>query len=354
MAPTKKSKNSPEAVASPSSSGSQLKANTGRSHEENQERAYIAASRRTDRSIEARVQSARMASEIHKKRTGKSFRITEEIVIKEEMYEEEDDIYLRSYRRLGSNMQTSSANMNSRAEAFINNKVAMSSLAAKTDDDWRENEINKLFAQSFGNVTSQVPRMVPQVTPQQIPQPAAMNMAPTSPLQAGFPPVNFPAPQPAVQQLPIQQPPVQAPMPQPPLNANLELQFATGLPSGPTEMPLPTHQLDAMPRQPPFHVDSPIDLGPRQTSAFTPRMSPEGYLLTPGSETGTQMDQQLQEWLVADALYNPRDAAKFGNTLDMTFPTTGMSMGVMEDPMAPVDDQPQWDAFINDSAWAQE
>lgn len=276
------------------------------------------------------------------------------------MYEEEDDIYLRSYRRLGSNMQTSSANMNSRAEAFINNKVAMSSLAAKTDDDWRENEINKLFAQSFGNVTSQVPRMVPQVAPQQITQPAAMNMAPTSPLQAGFPPVNFPAPQPAVPQLPLQQPPIQTSIPQPPiqqppLNANLEqLQFAAGLPSGLTETPLPTHQLGAMPQQPPFHVDSPIDLGPRQTSAFTPRMSPEGYLLTPGSEMGTQMDQQLQEWLVADALYNPRNAAKFSNALDATFPTTGMPMGPMEDPVVPVDDQPQWDAFINDSAWAQE
>ncbi|PSR97815.1 hypothetical protein BD289DRAFT_74902 [Coniella lustricola] len=63
-----------------------------RSASENKERAYIAASRRSDRSIDARVQSAKMASNIHKERTGKSLRITEDIVLKEEMYEEEDDM----------------------------------------------------------------------------------------------------------------------------------------------------------------------------------------------------------------------------------------------------------------------
>lgn len=54
-------------------------------------RAYIAASRRTDRSIEARVESANRASEVHKKRTGRRLRITEDAVAREEMYEEEDD-----------------------------------------------------------------------------------------------------------------------------------------------------------------------------------------------------------------------------------------------------------------------
>ncbi|KAL8282787.1 hypothetical protein RB597_010162 [Gaeumannomyces tritici] len=74
---------------------------TERSHEENQERAYIAASRRADRSIEARVQSARMASDIHRRRTGKGFKISEEIVMKEEMYEEEEDDLPR-YRALAA------------------------------------------------------------------------------------------------------------------------------------------------------------------------------------------------------------------------------------------------------------
>lgn len=58
----------------------------------NRERAYIAASRRSDRSLEARYQSALMASEVHKRRTGKALHITHDIVAKEEMYEEEDHI----------------------------------------------------------------------------------------------------------------------------------------------------------------------------------------------------------------------------------------------------------------------
>ncbi|KAG9290894.1 hypothetical protein G9A89_011044 [Geosiphon pyriformis] len=67
------------------------KRNEERTHEENQERAFIAASHRGDRSIEARMESARKASELHKKRTGKALRITEQDVRNEEMYREMDD-----------------------------------------------------------------------------------------------------------------------------------------------------------------------------------------------------------------------------------------------------------------------
>ncbi|CAG8680564.1 2215_t:CDS:2 [Acaulospora morrowiae] len=96
------------------------KRNQERTHEENQERAYIAASHRgftdrayfrghivvltfgqeiviedfsalVDRSMEARIESARKASEIHKKRTGKALRITPEDVRNEEMYQEVDN-----------------------------------------------------------------------------------------------------------------------------------------------------------------------------------------------------------------------------------------------------------------------
>jgi hypothetical protein len=63
-------------------------------------RAYIAASRRSDRSLEARIESARRASEIHKKRTGRALRVTEDDVVNEEMYEEEDDDALTQHRRL--------------------------------------------------------------------------------------------------------------------------------------------------------------------------------------------------------------------------------------------------------------
>ncbi|KAJ6136928.1 hypothetical protein N7497_012180 [Penicillium chrysogenum] len=65
-----------------------------RSPEENQERAFIAASRRKDRSLDARVKSANRASSLHKRRrTGKAFHITKEIVEGEGMYEEVDERY---------------------------------------------------------------------------------------------------------------------------------------------------------------------------------------------------------------------------------------------------------------------
>ncbi|KAI9147771.1 hypothetical protein HJFPF1_12802 [Paramyrothecium foliicola] len=165
---------------------------TERSHEENQERAYIAASRRADRSIEARVQSARMASEIHKKRTGKGFRITEEIVMKEEMYEEEEDEFPRSYRLLGSHMQTSSPEMNFRVEAYLSNRVAMSALLARTNDDWRENEINRLFAQSFPNVGKQAQQMSQRMSNPEYPgQTVQREDASQSPISPTFSHVNY-------------------------------------------------------------------------------------------------------------------------------------------------------------------
>lgn len=50
---------------------------------ENQERAFKAASRRKDRSLEDRVASARKASEVHYQRTGKHLIITEESVLRD-------------------------------------------------------------------------------------------------------------------------------------------------------------------------------------------------------------------------------------------------------------------------------
>ncbi|TKX24600.1 hypothetical protein C1H76_3209 [Elsinoe australis] len=98
---------------------------TERTHEENQERAYIAASRRSDRSLEARVESARRASEIHKRRTGRSLRVTEQDVVNEEMYEEEDDDLPMQYRRLTAHLQTSNAEFDRRLAAYLTNHVAM-------------------------------------------------------------------------------------------------------------------------------------------------------------------------------------------------------------------------------------
>lgn len=116
---------------------------TERTHEENQERAYIAASRRSDRSLEARVESARRASEIHKRRTGRSLRVTEQDVINEEMYEEEDDDLPMQYRRLTAHLQTGSADFNRRLAAYLTNQVAMRSAV--------EQMANNPYGQQYGN-----------------------------------------------------------------------------------------------------------------------------------------------------------------------------------------------------------
>jgi len=92
---------------------------TERTHEENQERAYIAASRRSDRSLEARIESARRASEIHKRRTGRALRVTEQDVINEEMYEEEDDDLQSQYRRLQAHLGSSADLFNGRLNAWV-------------------------------------------------------------------------------------------------------------------------------------------------------------------------------------------------------------------------------------------
>ncbi|KAI5455792.1 hypothetical protein BGZ63DRAFT_429656 [Mariannaea sp. PMI_226] len=108
--------------------------------EENQERAYIAASRRTDRSLEARVQSAQMASKIHEKRTGKALRISEAIVMGEDMYEDEDQDFPRSYP---------SAETKMRADAYLTHPVVLSKMVSELERNWRENEVNRAFAEAY-------------------------------------------------------------------------------------------------------------------------------------------------------------------------------------------------------------
>ncbi|KAK2813089.1 hypothetical protein FQN50_000766 [Emmonsiellopsis sp. PD_5] len=75
----------------------------------NRERAFIAASRRGDRTIEARMESANRASEVHYQRTGKYLRITREDVENETMYEEEDPDHGQKRRRMDDLMYTSNA-----------------------------------------------------------------------------------------------------------------------------------------------------------------------------------------------------------------------------------------------------
>ncbi|KAK4143069.1 uncharacterized protein C8A04DRAFT_29297 [Dichotomopilus funicola] len=102
---------------------------TQRTHEENQERAYIAASRRADRDIEHRIRSALKASECRRKRTGRGLKITRKAVIGDEQYESEDDD--RSLRRLSMPAATSVAYTTSNADRYA--------------------EIDALFAKHFPN-----------------------------------------------------------------------------------------------------------------------------------------------------------------------------------------------------------
>lgn len=86
-------------------------------------RAYIAASRRSDRCLEARMESARRASVIHEKRTGRALRITEADVVNEEMYEEVNDLPSQ-YRRLSAHLQTESAAFDRRLLAYLSSQIA--------------------------------------------------------------------------------------------------------------------------------------------------------------------------------------------------------------------------------------
>ncbi|KAF2084490.1 hypothetical protein K490DRAFT_68611 [Saccharata proteae CBS 121410] len=128
---------------------------TERTHEENQERAYIAASRRSDRSLEARIESARRASEIHKKRTGRALRVTEQDVVNEEMYEEEDDDLPAQYRRLTAHLQTNSVDFNRKLQAYL-----------ATHHAGRQALMDPSMMGFFGQGYPNAPNFAPQTMPQ--------------------------------------------------------------------------------------------------------------------------------------------------------------------------------------------
>jgi hypothetical protein len=69
--------------------------------------------------LEARIESARRASEIHKKRTGRALRVTEQDVVNEEMYEEEDDDLPTQYQRLNAHLHTTSVMFNKKLHDYI-------------------------------------------------------------------------------------------------------------------------------------------------------------------------------------------------------------------------------------------
>ncbi|OAA37345.1 hypothetical protein BBO_07727 [Beauveria brongniartii RCEF 3172] len=351
---------------------------TERSHEENQERAYIAASRRTDRSLEARVQSARMASDIHKRRTGKSFRITEDIVMKEEMYEEEDDDLPRSYRVLGPNMQTSSPELNYRVGAYFNNRLAMSKMVARTDDDWRNNEVNTKFAQLFpqhARQNSDTSPVSPPQPPQQLPQqhqqlPQQHQQLPQQHQHQHQQQSPFPQrPQPVTQQF-HSMPSHSDPFPstqqfyaQPHQTAQQARTFSTsGVSQCSPQHPELLRQDSgvALPGSPSTfnhspHPNSPMDLGSSR-SAFTAELPSEArMLMMSGVDMSAGYDSASHTWPTIDSSFDmtgvPRGSrSEEEQVISPTSDTFDMSNLKWDPMMAPMDDS-TWNTFINDNAW---
>lgn len=79
------------------------------------------------------MESARRASEIHKKRTGKGFRITEQDVMNEEMYEEEDDDL--SARALARGYLRMYGSQDSRLTDYLNHALYMGNLVQRSVDE---------------------------------------------------------------------------------------------------------------------------------------------------------------------------------------------------------------------------
>ncbi|KAI8715888.1 hypothetical protein NCS52_01097700 [Fusarium sp. LHS14.1] len=142
-----------------------------RSRDDCRERAYVAASRRTDRNVKARMESALMASEIHRKRTGKPLHITEDIVMSDAPYEEEQEIWPRPQTYPA--VPKSDMSMGVRV---VSKESLASAVLAKTEEEWRESEINRLFAEAFPNFGKQYQLLVPTM-----PKEEKLPQEPTSP-----------------------------------------------------------------------------------------------------------------------------------------------------------------------------
>lgn len=161
---------------------------THRTHEENQERAYIAASRRADRDIEHRIRSALKASECRKKRTGRGLKITREAVMGDEQYESEDDD--PATRRFSMPATTSSALTNpyiphtSRADRYAEVDALFAKhfphiqLSSRWTSQTHPPAHRHSFSQPLHLQTTYVPRYHQQNVP--VTQPSPLLTPPTS------------------------------------------------------------------------------------------------------------------------------------------------------------------------------
>ncbi|KAF2260975.1 hypothetical protein CC78DRAFT_380543 [Lojkania enalia] len=168
---------------------------TERTHEENQERAYIAASRRSDRSLEARIESARRASEIHKKRTGRGLRVTEQDVANEEMYEEEEEDMPTQFQRLSAHFHTNSLLFNRKLSDYIATQTAVRNQFLQQYSALPLQGFGQQFPSNLAQVPSQT--VNPYMTQQQMAFPQMFNRTPQTFNQSSPPysPQTFHQPQ---------------------------------------------------------------------------------------------------------------------------------------------------------------
>lgn len=145
----------------------------GRTPSEDRERAFIAASRRSDRSAEARLESAHKASEVHFRRTGRRLKITPQIVENGEQYEsDEDDVSKR--------MKLNRA----RGPGLAMGIPTAMGPTLTSDEEFRrrEEEINAKFAETFPMFRRQS-APAPYAPPFEMVVPSQAGRAYSSPLQ---------------------------------------------------------------------------------------------------------------------------------------------------------------------------
>ena len=115
--------------------------------------------------------------------------MTEQDVINEEMYEEEDDDLPMQYRRLTAHLQTSNADFDRRLAAYLTNHVAMRAALGQTMGDQYNNQ-QYSNAPQFANQLGQFPQSFPN--PMLPPQMANMaNRSPQSFRASPYPQQSF-------------------------------------------------------------------------------------------------------------------------------------------------------------------
>ncbi|KAJ6263766.1 hypothetical protein Dda_2337 [Drechslerella dactyloides] len=151
-----------------------------KTHEEFTERAYVAASRRGDRSIEARVQSARRASEIHKRRTGRALKVTEADVLEADVYEEEEEEMPLGY--LGVQLMHRAANASDETiggfAAFLRSRPDVRSFLERSIATSRAMDASGALNAGVAAPGAEVGQLpTPQATPQPTPQPLPIGLS---------------------------------------------------------------------------------------------------------------------------------------------------------------------------------